>query len=58
MSKKDISAYLATAARLIDIDPYNAADYGETPETVADVIYNDPIAVINNLLDIIEDLQA
>lgn len=52
------NAYLKTAERLIEIDPYNARDYDETPEGVAETIKGDPIAVINNLLDIIEELQA
>lgn len=47
-----------TAQRVIDIDTYSARDYGETVETVSDLINTDPVTVISYLLDIIEDLQA
>lgn len=57
MTRQQKSAYLATAGRLIKLDPYNAADYDETPESIAAILYNDPIIVINDLLDIIEELQ-
>lgn len=46
------------AQRIIDIDPYDAADYEETPETMAERLENAPLEIISNLLDIIEDLQA
>lgn len=44
--------------RLFDLDPYNAQDYDETPETLAEKIEIMPLEIISNLLDIIEELQA
>ena len=49
---------LELAQRIIDTDNYGAMDADATPETVAQDISNDPLEVINYLLDIIEDLQA
>ena len=57
MTATQKAAYIATARRLIDIDPYNAQDYGETPASVADLVYSDPILIINELIDTIEELQ-
>lgn len=49
---------LELANRIIDVDFYGARDAGATPETVADDIRNNPEAVIEYLLDIIDNLQA
>lgn len=46
------------AQRLYDLDPYEARDYDETPETIALLIKNDPILILNYLVDLVEDLQA
>lgn len=48
----------ATAQRIIDVDFYGARDAGATPETVTETIINEPLTVINYLLDMIDDLQA
>ena len=56
--KRAYTDYLATASRLYELDPYEAMDNGETPETIAETIQGDPLAVIDYLLDIIEELQA
>lgn len=47
-----------TAKRIIDIDPYGAADADETPESVSREILNDPLYIISFLLDVIDELQA
>lgn len=52
-----MNAIQATAERLYNLDVYNALDYDETPETIADTIKSDPVAIINHLLDIIDELQ-
>ena len=49
---------LELANRVIDTDFYGMRDAGATPETVADDIKNNPAAVIEYLLDMIDDLQA
>ena len=46
------------AQRIIDLDFFGARDADATPETVADDIRNNPAAVIEYLLDMIDDLQA
>ena len=46
------------ATRIYDIDPYEAQDADETPETIADKIRNDPLTVISFLVDMVENLQA
>lgn len=46
------------AQRIYDIDPYEAQDADETPETIAESITQDPLTVIKFLVDMIEDLQA
>ena len=46
------------AQRIYDIDPYEAQDADETPETIADKLYQDPLTVISWLVDLVEDLQA
>ena len=56
--KRAYTDYLTTASRLYELDPYEANDNNETPETIAETIQGDPLAVIDYLLDIIEDLQA
>lgn len=44
------------AQRIIDLDFFGARDADATPETVADDIRNNPEAVIDWLLDQIEEL--
>ena len=44
--------------RIYDIDPYEAQDADETPETIAETITQDPLAIISMLVDMIENLQA
>lgn len=46
------------AQRIYDIDPYEAQDNDETPETIAAAIQSDPLAIINYLVSIVEELQA
>ena len=46
------------AKRIIDVDFYGARDAEATPETVADDIRNNPAAVIEFLLDQIDELTA
>ena len=46
------------AQRIYDIDPYEAQDNDETPETIADTIYQDPLAIISYLVELVEELQA
>ncbi len=45
------------AHRLLDLDPYEAADNGETVETISALIVNNPEYIIEKLLDTIEELQ-
>lgn len=47
-----------TARRVLNVDYYGAMDADETPETIAETIKNEPLTVINFLLDMIDDLQA
>ena len=49
---------LELAQRIIDVDFYGARDAEATPETIAEDIKNNPEAIINWLLEIIEDYQA
>ena len=49
---------LDLAQRIIDVDPYEAADCDETAETIAEKIKTDPETIIEFLLEIIEDYQA
>jgi len=46
------------AQRIYDIDPYEAQDADQTPESIADLITSDPLTVIEFLVDMVEDLQA
>ena len=46
------------AQRIYDIDPYEAQDADETPETIATTIKEDPLYVIEYLINWIDDLQA
>lgn len=46
------------ANRIIDLDFYGARDADQTPESIAELIAQDPITVIEFLVDMIEDLQA
>lgn len=48
--------YLEIAQRIIDLDSYGARNAEETAETVAEEIQQDPIAVIEYLLTIIEEI--
>jgi len=47
-----------TANRVYNLDLYEAQDNGETIESIAGMIENDPAIIIDYLLDIIDDLQA
>lgn len=47
-----------TAARVYNLDLYEAQDNGETVESIACMIENDPAIIIDYLLDIIDELQA
>ena len=47
-----------TANRVYNLDLYEAKDNGETVESIAGMIENDPAIIIDYLLDIIDDLQA
>ena len=46
------------AQRLYDLDPYEAQDNDETPETLAQRIKDYPLDVMSHLIGIIEDLYA
>lgn len=47
------------AQRIYDAsDPFEMRDNDDTPQTIADTIYQDPLAVISYLVDTIERLQA
>ena len=46
------------AQRIIDLDFWEAYDNGETPESVADVIRNDPLTVIEYLVELAEESQS
>jgi len=46
------------AQRIYDIDPWNARNEDATPESIAESIKNDPLPVIQYLIEVIEDLQA
>ena len=54
----DLAHIEQTAKRVIDVDFYGARDAEATPETVTSDIINEPLTVINFLLDMIDDLQA
>lgn len=43
------------AQRIIDIDFYGARDADETPETIAETIKNDPLGVIQWLVELLEE---
>lgn len=47
-----------TAQRIIDVDIFGARDADATVESVTQDITNEPLTVINYLLDVIDDLQA
>lgn len=46
------------AQRIIDVDYYGAMDADETPETIAELLRNDPLTIISDLLDVIDEYQA
>ena len=46
------------AQRILDIDPYGARDCDETLSTITARIENDPLSIINYLVEIVEDLQS
>jgi hypothetical protein len=46
------------AERVYNLDVYEAMDNGETIESIAETIENDPKIIIDYLLDIIDELQA
>lgn len=45
------------AHRVLDLDPYEAHDNGETVESIAALIENNPAYLIEKLLDTIEELE-
>ena len=47
-----------TAARVYNLDLYEAQDNGESVESIAGMVENDPAIIIDYLLDIIDELQA
>ena len=49
---------LELAQRIIDVDFYGAMDAGATQESIAEDIKTNPEAVIEYLLDVIDDYQA
>ena len=56
MKKKILINELAT--RIIDLDFYGMRDADATPETVAADIETNPLAVIEYLVNMCEDLQS
>ena len=44
--------------RIIDLDFYGARDAETTPEMIADDIVNNPLAVIEYLVNMCEELQG
>ena len=44
------------AKRVYDVDPYEARNNDETPETLAEAITTNPIGIIEFLLDTIEGI--
>jgi len=50
--------YIKLAQRLYDLDEYEARDYDETPETIKLLLLNDPLVIINYLVDLVEDARA
>ena len=54
---EDVMIY-DTAARVYNLDLYEAQDNGETIESIAETIENKPLVIIDYLLDIIDELQS
>jgi len=46
------------AQRIYDIDPWNARNEDATPENIAASIKDDPLPVIQYLVELVEELQA
>ena len=46
-----------TAQRLYNFDVFGMRDAGETPESIAKTIKQDPTSIINYLLDMVEDMS-
>lgn len=46
------------AKRIYDVDPFEAQAADETPETIAERLNSDPLTVVIELVDYIEQLQA
>ena len=46
------------AQRIYDLDVYEARDNDETPETIAETIEQDALAVVSYLVDLVENLTA
>lgn len=44
------------AQRVFDVDPWEARNNDATPESIAESIKNDPLPVIEYLLDVIEGI--
>lgn len=57
MDEYDRRQVKQAAERIINIDPYEARNTGETPQTIARQIITDPTTVINYLLEVIEESQ-
>lgn len=45
------------AQKIYNIDIYEARDNDETPESIAEMIENDPVSIIRYLVDVIEEMQ-
>ena len=46
------------AQRIYDIDPWGAMNEDATPESIAASIKDDPLPVIQYLVELVEELQA
>ena len=46
------------ANRLYNLDVYGARNEDETPETIAETLTHDPLAVVEYLLNMIDDLTT
>ncbi len=49
---------MSIAQRVFDIDPWGARNEDATPESIAESIKDDPLPVIQYLLEVIEELQG
>lgn len=46
------------AQRIFDIDPWGARNEDATPESIAESIKNDPLPIIQYLVELVEDYQS